>query len=186
VVLHIAFLCGLRLGEILGLEWRDIDFRKRTLSVCRASQYVTGTGIITKRPKTEGSTRTIAIPKTLVELLEKYKLERNEEVEKLGSLWNGTARLFTQWDGKPMHPSAITHWFQRFLKRTGVPVLNFHTLRHSSATMMIVQGIHPKTISNRLGHANISTTMDIYGHALESPDREAADKLADILTKKKL
>lgn len=184
VVIHLAFLCGLRLGEILGLEWKDIDFIKMTISIRRTSQYVTGSGIITKEPKTERSYRTLAISEMLIALLKNYKNERDEEIEKVGSLWNETDRLFTQWDGKPMHPSAITHWFQRFLKRAKVPVLNFHALRHTSATMMIVQGLHPKTISNRLGHASIQTTMDIYGHALESTDRDAAEKLEVMIPKK--
>lgn len=181
IAIFIAVMCGLRLGELLGLEWGDISFAKKTMTIQRASQYLNDRGIFTKAPKNESSIRTISISAFLVELLSNYKNAQGEEIEKIGSLWHKTDRLFTQWNGKPMNPSAITHWFGRFLKRNELPLINFHALRHTSATMMIAKGVHPKTISSRLGHTNISTTMDIYGHALEATDRVAAEKLDELV-----
>jgi len=177
----IAVLCGVRLGELLGLEWGDIDFEKRSMVVQRASQYLKERGLFTKMPKNQSSIRKVSISPLLVEILVQYKEERNIEIKKVGSLWNKTDRLFTQWNGNPMHPSAVAQWFRKFLKRNSLDVINFHALRHTSATMLIAKGVHPKTISSRLGHANISTTMDIYGHALESTDRIAAEKLDEII-----
>ena len=115
VALLIAVMCGMRLGEILGLEWKDIDFGRRTISIVRTSQYVTGMGTITKCPKTENSVRTITIAEMMIEILKQYRCHRDEEKEKVGNLWNETDRLFTQWDGKPMYPGSITHWFKKFL-----------------------------------------------------------------------
>ncbi|MEZ7892705.1 MAG: tyrosine-type recombinase/integrase [Candidatus Wallbacteria bacterium] len=182
LAIFIAVLCGIRLGELLGLEWKDINFERKTLMIQRASQYVNNIGIITKMPKNESSIRKISISLLLTDMFQKYKEAQADEIAKVGSLWNATDRLFTQWNGKPMHPSAITHWFERFLKRNELPVINFHALRHTSATLLIAKGVHPKTISSRLGHANISTTMDIYGHALEATDKVAAEKLDEIIT----
>lgn len=122
----------------------------------------------------------VSVPDSVIALLKKYKSEQAEERLKVGDLWQGSGRLFTTWDGSPMHPDTISRWFPKFLQRYNLPPLPFHGLRHTAATLLIGQGVHAKTISARLGHSSISTTMNIYGHALRSADREAADKL-DIL-----
>lgn len=181
VIVILALSTGLRRGELMGLEWSDINFKSNTLEVKRTSQYVPGIGVITKEPKTETSKRVISIPESVMSLLKKYKSEQAKERLEVGDLWQGSDRLFTTWDGRPMHPDTISGWFPELLNRNGLPRIPFHGLRHTAATLLIGQGVHAKTISSRLGHSSISTTMNIYGHALRSADREAADKIDSII-----
>ncbi|KKM12917.1 integrase [Clostridiales bacterium PH28_bin88] len=175
IVLEVA--TGLRRGELMGLEWKDVNFERGTIEVRQTSQYLPDQGVFTKEPKTETSKRMIAVPSSVMALLKEYRTHQLEERLKAGDLWKGSDRLFTTWDGQPMHPDTISKWFPKFLKRHWLPPLPFHGLRHTSTTLLIAQGVNVKNISTRLGHASISTTMDIYGHALKSADREAADKL---------
>lgn len=182
VLIHLAVATGLRRGELMGLEWQDINFDKSTLEVRQASQYVPGKGSFTKEPKNETSKRIMSVPASVMTLLKQYKVHQAEERLKVGDMWQGSNRLFTTWDGQPMHPDTISKWFPQFLKKHNLPPLPFHGIRHTAATILIGQGAPVKNISARLGHSNISTTMDIYGHALKSIDKEIADKLDTIFT----
>lgn len=182
VILVLAISTGLRRGELMGLEWSDIDFEKLTLTVRQVSQYIPGKGIFTKEPKNETSKRTVSLPLSVVSLVKEYRKEWAENRIRIADLWQGSDRLFVTWDGKPMHPDTISKWFPKFLKRHGLPPLPFHGLRHTAATLLIKEGLHAKTISSRLGHSNINTTMNIYGHALKSADKEAADKIDHIFS----
>ncbi|MGM9571948.1 MAG: site-specific integrase, partial [bacterium] len=125
--------------------------------------------------KTETSEREISFPEFLIPLLKRHKTEQLKQQFACGENWHKSDRLFTTWNGKPMHPSTPSNWFDKFLKKKGLPNIPFHGLRHTSATLLIAEGIHAKVISSRLGHSNISTTMDIYGHFLKSADKEAAN-----------
>jgi integrase len=179
-IIILAVFTGLRRGELMGLEWSDIDFNKSTLEVRQASQYLPGKGTFTKAPKNESSVRLMALPASIMVLLKQYKVYQTEERLKAGDLWHGSDRLFTTWDGKAMHPDTISKWFPKFLKRHSLPPLPFHGLRHTAATMLINQGLPAKSISGRLGHAAIGTTYNIYGHYLKSADKEAADRLEQV------
>jgi len=179
-IIYLALFTGCRRGEIMGLEWEDIDFNKNTLVVRQASQYLPGQGIFTKRPKNESSERLMALPTSFMTLLKQYKAYLAEERLKAGDLWQGSNLLFTTWDGKPMHPDTASKWFPKFLTKHDLPLLPFHGLRHTAATMLINQGLPAKSISGRLGHADIGTTYNIYGHYLKSADREAADRLEQV------
>ncbi|MBY0005742.1 site-specific integrase [Priestia aryabhattai] len=181
VMIKIAITTGLRRGELLGLEWKHIDLVKGTLQVKQALSYVNQKHII-REPKTKNSIRTVSLPEVLVDELKKYKSTWNKKRLKASNLWEGGQYqfLFTSWHGKPLHPSSITTWWRRFVSKHKLRYIRFHDLRHTSATLLINSGVHAKTISSRLGHADIRTTMNIYGHALQEADREATkhfDKL---------
>jgi integrase len=92
--------------------------------------------------------------------------------------------LFSDYTGKPLHPSSVNTWWKRFIKRRGLDYINPHALRHTSATLLINQGVHAKIISSRLGHADIKTTMNIYGHALQTADQTAATKFDNLFSNK--
>ncbi|NTW04566.1 MAG: site-specific integrase [Peptococcaceae bacterium] len=180
----LEFATGLREGEMMGLEWKDIDFDENTISIERASQYLPNLGVFTKLPKNEGSKRVIAIPKNVAELLKQYRVEWLEDRLKLGDLWKGSDRLFVTWDGDHGHPYWPGQWLAKFLKDNNLKHCSFHSLRHLNATMSIKVGVPLKNISSRLGHTDIGTTANIYADALKSVDREAAEKLGAMLERK--
>ena len=142
---------GVRLGELMGLEWNDIDFRNGIVSINRSSQYLADTGVFTKVPKTE-------------------RIDSN--------------RLFVQADGKPMHPSTISKWFVKFIGQIGLPVINFHGLRHTNATLLIAQNIDVAVVAARLGHAQITTTFNFYVHPIIAHNKKAGFALENLLLSK--
>lgn len=181
VATMIALMTGARLGEIMGLEWQDIDFDGKTIEIRQASQYLPGQGVFVKAPKNETSGRKVSVNKALLSLLEGYR----EDQRGKGFICQDNNRLFVTWDGKPMHPYTITKWFPDFLKDNKLPHLNFHGLRHTSATFLISHGMDIQTVAGRLGHSTSATTQNVYSHFLESKDRQAADLMEDTFIKKK-
>ncbi len=176
-MIMILLLTGIRRGELFGLEWKDIDFKNQTMKIARTSQYVGNRQLITKEPKTHSGIRTLSIGNSLCALLKSYYKWQLQQKLKAISCWGETDRLFTSCDGTPMYPDSLTKWFQNFLKRNNLPKVTLHSLRHTNATLMIAEGTDIRTVSNRLGHAHTSTTLNIYAYALKSKDQEAADKL---------
>lgn len=180
-IIIVAITTGMRLGEIVGLKWSDIDFDTNILTVNRTNQIIKNKGIISKSPKNDSSARSLALPNRTIELLKKYKKEQNKQRLLLGELWNDNDWIFTTWNGTAMYPTTPSKWFREFLKRNELPHIPFHGLRHTSATLLIAQGAPLKNISSRLGHSDIRTTGNIYGHALQSVDRKLADTMDNIL-----
>ena len=181
VAIILTVFTGVRLGELMGLEWTDVDFKNGIISINRSSQYLADMGVFTKVPKTESSIREIAIPEFIISLLEEYKLWYEEQKSVYGELWTNSDRLFVQADGKPMHPSTISKWFVKYVGQIGLPVINFHGLRHTNASLLVAQNIDIAVISARLGHAQISTTLDFYVHPLLSHNRKAGYALENLL-----
>ena len=181
VAIILTIFTGFRLGELMGLEWSDINFNDGIISVNRSSQYLSDKGVFTKTPKTESSIREVAIPEFVISLLEEYKLWYEEQKSLYGDLWTNSNRLFVQADGKPMHPSTISKWFVKYVGQIGLPVINFHGLRHTNASLLVAQNIDIAVISARLGHAQISTTLDFYVHPLLSHNRKAGYALENLL-----
>ena len=181
VAIILTVFTGVRLGELMGLEWQDVDFKNGIISINRSSQYLADMGVFTKVPKTESSIREIAIPEFIISLLEEYKLWYEEQKSVYGELWTNSDRLFVQVDGKPMHPSTISKWFVKYVGQIGLPVINFHGLRHTNASLLVAQNIDIAVISARLGHAQISTTLDFYVHPLLSHNRKAGYALENLL-----
>ena len=181
VAIILTVFTGVRLGELMGLEWQDVDFKNGIISINRSSQYLADMGVFTKVPKTESSIREIAIPEFIISLLEEYKLWYEEQKSIYGELWTDSDRLFVQADGKPMHPSTISKWFVKYVGQIGLPVINFHGLRHTNASLLVAQNIDIAVVSARLGHAQISTTLDFYVHPLLSHNRKAGYALENLL-----
>lgn len=172
---------GIRRGELCGLEWKDIDFENRVMHICRSSQYVGKQTMITKEPKTASGIRHFTLSRTACLMLETYRKWQDEQKIDLGDQWQECDRLFTAWNGSPIHPDVITDWFAKFIKRSGLPYVTLHSLRHTNATLMIAQGTDVCTVSKRLGHANTAITLNVYAHALRSKDKEAAECLENLL-----
>jgi len=174
----IALTCGLRLGEICGLEWQDIRFDTNIIEIRQSSQYIPGQGVFTKDPKTESSKRRVSANKALLDLLQAYQEDQQDK----GFLCANNNRLFVTWDGKPMFPNAMSKWFTNFITRSKLPKLNFHGLRHTSATFLISQGMDVQTVAGRLGHTTSATTQNIYSHFLKSKDQQAADLMEEMFS----
>jgi integrase len=186
VMIYTAVFSGVRLGELSALEWSDIDFDKKTLAVSKQLQHLPKLGTYEiDSTKSESGKRIISIPKSLAGLLKEYKIWQDEEKIKRGDKWTETNKLFTKENGGHIFPDTPSKWFIKFIKRNNLPQLTFHQLRHTNASLLIGQGVDAAAVSKRLGHAKISTTTDIYGHALKPKDREAADKLDNLIEKKK-
>ena len=181
VAIILTIFTGVRLGELMGLEWDDINFREGIVSINRSSQYLADKGVFTKVPKTESSIRDVAIPDFVVSLLEEYKCWYDNQKALFGELWYDSNRLFVQADGKPMHPSTISKWFEKFVAQIGLPVINFHGLRHTNATLLIAQNIDVSVVAARLGHAQITTTLNFYVHPIISHNKTAGFALENFL-----
>ncbi len=184
-MVQLLLYTGLRRAELLGLEWRDIDFLNGCIHIRRNSLYVADKGIFEGSTKNESSNRVINLPENAVQLLKEYRRYQESIIQEMGTAWQGTGRLFTTRDGKPMHPDTLSGWFHEFVKRKGLPGVSVHSLRHTHATLMIAAGVNIKTVSSRLGHASVTTTGNIYTHAIKSADEAAAEVINDILTPQK-
>lgn len=181
VAITLTIFTGVRLGELMGLEWSDIDFTNGIVSINKSSQYLSNKGVFTKTPKTESSIRDVAIPNFVVSLLEEYRIWYEQQKSIYNELWVNSDRLFVQSDGKPMHPSTISKWFVNFVKEIGLPVINFHGLRHTNATLLISQNIDVAVVAARLGHAQITTTFNFYVHPIISHNKSAGNVLQNLL-----
>lgn len=181
----ITISAGLRIGELMGLKWKHIDFKNSTIEIEQASQYLPGEGTFTKDPKNESSNRIISMPRPTMRILKIHETNEKEKMLKCGELWEGgnfkDSFILTQWNGNPMYPGTPSKWFSNFIKRKGLKKITFHQLRHTSATMLIHAGLNIRALSARLGHSNTSTTLNIYSHALKSADEVAAEKMENIM-----
>lgn len=188
---YMALFLGMRKGELIALEWSDIDFNNHSVSITKSTGIVKKE-IITKPPKTKSSIRVVAIPDVVFELLKEYRKEQLKYRLSIGNQWIGDNYIFIQWNGKQMYPSTPYAAFKKIIKRYNnavtdetlkLPNIPLHGLRHTSATLLISQNVDVKTVSGRLGHAQTSTTMDIYAHSLKKMDEVAAETLNNLLSK---
>lgn len=189
VIFTMLLITGMRRGELLGLEWPDIDFENGVVHIRRTSQYAAGRGIYTDTTKTEQSKRPLSVPAELLDLLRQYRACQNEQRLRLGDAWSSEwadhPRLFTKADGRPMHPNTPYKELHKLLERNGMDAVSLHSLRHTNATLLIGSGADVRTVSGRLGHSQTSTTLNIYAEFLQSADKAASETLADTLLRKK-
>ena len=189
VFFSIALFGGLRKGEILALTWQDIDFNSNAISITKSVCY-SDKEIVIKGPKTRTSVRKVKLPLSVMRLIKEYKEEWLEYKLKLGDAWKGTEDfLFIQSTGKLMHPSTPYHTFKKIIsyyntmvedESKKLPSIPLHGLRHTSATLLIASQIDIPTVARRLGHAQKSTTMNLYVHALEELDEVASSKMEQL------
>jgi integrase len=183
-ITHLLLITGARRGEILGLKWDKVDFEANRIYICNNIQYTPDKGVYEDTPKTSRSRRYIYLPSETMQLLQKYKLWQNKERLRLGEYFQYQGFVFSQDNGKPMHPDSLTDWLNKFSKRHDLPHINPHAFRHTMASMLYFNGVDSVSISKRLGHAQVSTTANIYAHVVEEADKKNADILADIFLKK--
>jgi len=172
----VAIAMGLRKGEALGLRWVDIDLDAGALRVRYALQRDKG-AVQLVEPKSDRSRRTLAIPAVVTRALRAHRVQQLQERLLAGSRWQETGHVFTTGIGTPMDERAVSKQFKQALKTAGVRSMRFHDLRHSCATLLLAQGVHPRVVMETLGHSQISLTMNTYSHVLPTVLREAADKM---------
>ena len=183
-LVHLLLITGARRGEILGLKWDKVDFDNNQVYICNNILYSADVGIYEDTPKTERSKRYVSLPAETMQLLRQYRAWQNTERLRLGDYYRDQGFVFAQDTGGPMHPDSVTTWLSRFSKRHGLPHVNAHAFRHTMASMLYFNGVDSVSISKRLGHAQVSTTANIYAHVMEAADKKNADILADVFLKK--
>lgn len=168
----IAISTGMRRGEILGLRWSDID-PDLLLAHVRRSLQPTRRGLVFEQPKTKRSRRAVMLPGFLRPYLERQSKDQSRRRSERGAAWCETDLVIDRGDGAPLHPDTLSSRWGVFLSRAGLPHVRFHDLRHAHATLMLLQGVHPKVVSERLGHASVGITLDTYSHVLPAMQAEA-------------
>lgn len=169
----IAAATGMRRGEILGLRWADIAPDLSSAHV-RASLQTTREGLVFERPKTARSRRAVALPALLQSFLERHRSDQAQRNAKCAD-WKETDLVVTREDGSPVNPDSLSSAWRRLIRKHGLPPVRFHDLRHAHATLMLLQGVHPKVVSERLGHASVGITLDTYSHVLPSMQAQAVE-----------
>lgn len=171
---------GLRRGEIIALKWDDIDFVNGDIHIHRNIVLADGE-IVVKEPKSEAGNRHIAVgEKVLTELKNAYAEYQKDKAE-LGSLFHDLNFVVRQRNGQFFRPDSLTRKWQRFTDDNDLKHIRLHDLRHSCATAMITAGVDPKTVQDRLGHADVSVTMSIYAHSTKATNKAAAEKIDDVV-----
>ncbi len=178
----VALAVGLRQGEALGLGWNDIDLDAGALTVRKTLQRVAGSFVFGE-PKTVRSRRTIALPAVAVSALRTHRTRQMEERLAAGPLWEDVGLVFTTATGRPLQGSNVTRAFQQLLAGAGLRRQRFHDLRHSCASLLLAQGVHPRVVMEILGHSQIALTMNTYSHVLPPLQREAAARMDEALAR---
>lgn len=188
-VVSFDLMSGLRRGELLGLRWDDVDLDGQQLFVRQTWNYIQARGCYADTPKNRSSERPLRISRTAVCILLEYKAWQDQQRSLMGDAWmDRDGRIFTRDDGQPMFPDSITQWFHKFVQRHGLPDVHIHSLRHTYASLMIADGTPLVVVSHNLGHAQVSTTSNIYSHVIASAEAQADkvfDRYADAVGAKK-
>lgn len=179
---RLAASTGMRRSEICGLRWGDVDFDGGRLSIQRGIVSVRYKAVISD-PKTTRSRRAVALDAATMAVLREHRVRQAEQrlVLGLGGA-SPDAAVFQEAEGNPVHPEALSARFESLVKSSGLPRLTLHGLRHSWATLALQGGVHPKVVSERLGHSNISLTLNVYSHVIPAMEAEAAEKVAALFT----
>jgi len=172
----LSLATGMRKGELLGLRWQDVDFTANTVAVVQTVGLLRGATVI-GTPKSKSSRRTITVQVPVMTALREHRARQNEHRLSLGTEWNDHDLVFSAANGKPINPNNLTRDYDRWVKVSGVPRIRVHDQRHTSVSIALQMGANIKAVSQRVGHAKTSITMDIYAHTIAEQHQEVADKL---------
>ena len=171
----------MRRGELLGLRWQDVDLDGAVLNIQQTAQRIRGTGIVFRQPKTRLSRRAIALSAEAVAVLRRQRRTQAEGRLLAGAAYEDRDLVFATGLGSPLGPENVLRTWYGVVEAAGLPGLRVHDLRHAHATLMLGKGIHPKIVSERLGHASVNITLDTYSHVLPGLQAAAADALDALL-----
>jgi integrase len=173
-LVHLAVFTGLRRSEILALRWGDVDLDLARLHIVRSLHVAKGGRIIFEEPKTTKGRRMVSLSPAAVLELRAHRERQQRRAQALGTERTVDAPVFCRADGSPLLPDTVTHVFARMVKKADLGTIRFHDLRHSHASLMLRQGVHPKVLQERLGHSTISVTLDTYSHVTPGLQEAAA------------
>jgi integrase len=176
----VALTMGLRQGEALGLRWQDVDLDVGYLRVNKQLQRIDGR-LQLQEPKTKSSRRTLVMPASIVTGLREHRRRQSNERARAGSTWQDSDLIFTRPTGQPLEGTTVSRHFHVHLERAGLAQRRFHDLRHSCATLLLVQGVSPRVVMEVLGHSEIAMTMDTYSHVIPELRRDAAERMNALL-----
>lgn len=168
---------GFRRSEMLGLEWKDIDFENNIITVKRTSNYTAERGIYTDTTKTKRSQRVLKISPYIMGILKELKDEQDEEALRLGDKWVDSDRLFVKWNGEPMNNQTPYGWLKEFCEKNELPFYGIHSFRHFAASALISAGLDVTTVSGALGHCNSGTTLNVYSHMFQNAQARVAEAM---------
>ena len=178
----LAIHTGLRQSELLGLKWEDVDLESGTLRVRRTLVTAKGGPVLTA-PKTKGSRRSVKLTQGAVEALRSHLKHQLQEIDRAGSLWRENGLMFASESGEPLDRRYLTSCrYKALLKRAELPMIRFHDLRHTCATLLLSKNVNPKIVSEMLGHASIAITLDTYSHVLPNMRDQAAAAMEEALS----
>jgi integrase len=173
-------MTGMRRGEVCGLRWDDVDLENARLSVRRAL-IPHEDEIIVSEPKTARGRRVMALDGDTVEALKNQATRQIADRKHWGDAWADTGYVFTKENGEPLHPQTVSRSFEQALVEAKLPRIRLHDLRRTHATLALKANVHPKVVSERLGHATVSITLDTYSHAIPAMQEEAAERIAGLV-----
>jgi len=185
-IFHLSVYTGLRRSELLGLRWKDVSLELASLSVVQTMHRLPGGQTVFLEPKTAKSRRLVALSPIAVLALREYKQKQQALRTLIGGIFTDNDLVFSHPDGTPIHPDIISQAFSRISRKVGLSGVRFHDLRHTHATLMLQQGIHPKIVQERLGHATIAVTLDTYSHVLPGLQEAAALRFEEGLQRAKV
>lgn len=182
---YVAFVLlsstGMRVGEVLALRWEDVDLQAGLARVVRTYSY-TGKGYRIEEPKTESGRRSIALPPAVVDLLRRHKTEQAAHRLMVGSAWEDNDLVVCTAFGKPILQHNLRMAFHRIIERSGLPRIRLHDLRHTHATLLLQRGVHPKVVQERIGHSDITLTLNTYSHVVPGLQEAAALSIDDLFS----
>jgi len=182
---YTALFTGMRRSELLALRWQDVDLILCQLSVSRIVHQLRTGDIIFRQPKTDKSRRLIALSPSTITVLRDHREAQKKLRQSLGQALSDDDLVFCQLDGKPLLPDSITHAWMKLARRVGLKGIRLHDARHSHASLMLKQGIHPKIVQERLGHSTIAVTLDTYSHITPGLQEAAAQRFDDVMLSNK-
>jgi integrase len=172
----LGVMCGLRRGEIAALRWGQVDLQNGSIQIVQSAEQTRALGVRYKEPKS-GHGRKVALSPMVIEELRAHRLRQAEELLRLGIKVTDDSFVCAREDGLPLQPQTLTFEWKRLVAKTGLPRIRLHDLRHTHATAMLREGVHPKIASERLGHSKVGMTLDLYSHVLPGMQEDAVAKV---------